>query len=144
MLGNRVSLYLRGEAKRFWTELEPNEKYNNRAIKQFLIDKIDTVEKRADAKLEYLTAAQKPGETVTDFSRRLWNIYQNAGGNLRYTNNDELTESFLIKRFESSLSPTFSLHAKSRNLLRWDEVTAFAKKLDQQLATSPVSKPQQL
>ena len=57
-------------------------------------------------------------------------MYELAGG---YTSrrNEELSEEFLIIRFEDGLETNLSGLAKSRNLSKWSEAEKFALRLDQ-------------
>jgi hypothetical protein len=135
MLNQRLSLSLRQDAKMYWRELGDHEKYNYKIVKEYLIKKLDTIDRVSQAKIDFLTAKQKNSEGVIEFARRLYALYKCAGGDLNNDLSMEMAEPNLIKRFEDGLLQHLSLHALSKGLRTWTETLAYAKRLD--LAQEP-------
>jgi hypothetical protein len=67
--------------------------------------KLDNVERRAAAKMEYLNGTQSVAESVKDFARRLKRLYTAAGVDLTDTKCEEMSEAFLITTLERELQP---------------------------------------
>ena len=130
LMNQRLPSYLKGEALRHWHSMAARDRSSYDRVKAHILSKLDTVQRRWKAKTEYFSATQSAGESATEFARRLYRLYELAGGDTS-RRNEELSEEFLIIRFEDGLETNLSGLAKSRNLSKWSEAEKFALRLDQ-------------
>jgi hypothetical protein len=122
--------FLREEALGIWKRLDPTKLGNYEYAKSEILRKIDNVERRAAAKMEYLNGTQSVAESAKDFARRLKRLYNAAGGELNDTKGEEMSEAFLITILERGLQPELAKLTLTRNLKNWDEAMEYMKKLD--------------
>ncbi len=112
-MNQRLPSYLKGEALRHWHSMAARDRSSYDRVKAHILSKLDTVQRRWKAKTEYFSATQSAGESATEFARRLYRLYELAGG---YTSrrNEELSEEFLIIRFEDGLVTNLPYKPKAR------------------------------
>lgn len=128
--GRKLPGFLREEALGIWKRLDSEKIYNYGYAKTEILKKLDNVERRAAAKMEYLNGTQSVAESAKDFARRLKHLYNAAGGDLNDIKGEEMSEAFLITILERGLQPDLAKLTLTRNLKSWEEAMEFMKKLE--------------
>ena len=128
--GRKLPGFLREEALGIWKRLDSEKLYNYGYAKTEILKKLDNVERRAAAKMEYLNGTQSVAESAKDFARRLKRLYSAAGGDLNDIKGEEMSEAFLITILERGLQPDLAKLTLTRNLKSWEEAMDYMKKLD--------------
>ena len=128
--GRKLPGFLREEALGVWKRLDHEKVFNYGYAKREIMKKLDNVERRAAAKMEYLTGTQSVAESAKEFAKRLKRLYDAAGGDLNDTKGEEMSEAFLITTLERGLQPELAKLILTRNLKSWEEAKEFMKKLE--------------
>ena len=68
-MNQRLPSYLKGEALRHWPQMAARDRSSYDRVKVHILSKLDTVQRRWNAKTEYFSATQSAGESTTEFAR---------------------------------------------------------------------------